>query len=135
MIINNLMMTAACAVSFLAGVALTALICTARHSRAYKRLATDMNAYLENETKRVEHAEGLIHTLSALTAQTGDTLTENTKLLRVLRNIVDPKTAGASRKVYRRSVRPAEATEKQSDKSEKSDQSDKPTTTETKQEP
>lgn len=94
MILNNFLITTVASVSFLTGIALTAWICESRHAKALKRLSMDTNAYLENETERVKAADKRTTDLAALMSQTGDALAENTKLLRILRNIVDPKSLG-----------------------------------------
>ena len=101
MIVNNFLLIAASAASFVIGASLAAMVRSRNREKELHGILNDMAVYLENESSRVEGANKLLTDLAILTAQTKDAIEENARILRIVRNIVDVTTRLPKSRSYR----------------------------------
>ena len=100
--ITNHTLIAALVAGAILGACISALLLSRAHNKALRRLTQETSACLENETARADAAIRQLTDIALLTARTKDTLAENTKLMRILRNIVDPTATSHRRTMTRR---------------------------------
>ena len=93
--ITNHTLIAALVAGAILGACISALLLSRAHNKALRRLTQETSACLENETARADAAIRQLTDIALLTAQT-------TKLMRILRNIVDPTATSHRRTMTRR---------------------------------